>query len=610
MNLFYRIKNQYIAMFVVLWMIPSGLHAQSIESIKNSGEYLWGEGVGESIRQAETQAMQSLVEKISVNVESLFENVEQEVQTNGSIDASSAVKMVVKTYSTATLTNTEQLVLSQEPDAQVIRFVLKKDVQKIFEGRKNKMLDYVNLAKSAESKLKIDDVLRYYYWAYCLLRSLPDANQIALPGSDMLLVTWIPDQINEVLSNVKVRKQSVDDEFVTVVITYKGSPVASFDYTYFDGRSYTNIYSASDGRGIMEMQPGVSTDNLKIKCEYEYLGEAQIDKEIATVVEVMKGRNFRSAYVNVDGDGIAASPKLQADTSDSSPKMSLADIPLSMVSSTEVASYETIMSKVIAAIKSKNYASVDSYFTPEGKEMFHKLLNYGNARILEELSLNYINNGDEVICRSIPMSFSFKNNTRKFVENVCFTFNADRKINCVAFGLGEEAVADILKHNDYSEKARIVLTQFLENYKTAFALKRLDYITSIFDDNALIITGSVVKRTEYQSKEERTRFLDNDIIKYKQFSKKEYIKHLERCFNSNEFVNIRFANNDIVKAGGSYGEVYGIQIRQDYYSANYGDTGYLFLFVDLNDPDNPIIKVRTWQPDRDPDFGLYGLGDF
>ena len=544
------------------------------------------------------------------NVESLFENVEQEVQANGTLDASSAVKMVVKTYSNATLTNTEQLVLSQEPDAKVLRFVLKRDVQKIFEGRKNKMLDYVNLAQTAESKLKIDDVLRYYYWAYCLLRSLPDANQIALPGSDMLLVTWIPDQINEVLSNVKVRKQSVDDELVAIMITYKGKPVASLDYTYFDGRSYTNIYSATDGRGIMEMQPGVSTDNMKIKCEYEYLGEAQIDKEIATVVEVMAGRNFRSAYVNVDGDGIAALPKIQTGSFDSSSRMSSTELPISMVNPTEATSYEAVMGKVIAAIKSKNYASVESYFTPEGKEMFHKLLNYGNARILEEPKLNYINNDNEVICRSIPMSFSFKNNTRKFVENVSFTFNADKKINCVAFGLGEEAVADILKHDDYSEKARIVLTQFLENYKTAFALKRLDYITSIFDDNALIITGSVVKRTEYQSKEERTRFLDNKIIKYNRFTKNEYIKHLQRCFNSNEFVNIRFANNDIVKAGGSYGEVYGIQIRQDYYSTNYGDTGYLFLFVDLNDPDNPIIKVRTWQPDRDPDFGLYGLGDF
>jgi len=176
--------------------------------------------------------------------------------------------------------------------------------------------------------------------------------------------------------------------------------------------------------------------------------------------------------------------------------------------------------------------------------------------------------------------------------------------------MGVGAVTDILSHEDYSEKARIVLTQFLENYKTAFALKRLDYITSIFDDNALIITGTVVKRAEYQSQEERTRFLDNKIIKYNRYTKNEYIKHLERSFNSNEFINIRFSNNDIVKARGGYGEVYGIQIRQDYYSTNYGDTGYLFLFVDLNDPNNPIIKVRTWQPDRDPDFGLYGLGDF
>ena len=119
-----------------------------------------------------------------------------------------------------------------------------------------------------------------------------------------------------------------------------------------------------------------------------------------------------------------------------------------------------------------------------------------------------------------------------------------------------------------------------------------------------------MQRTDYKNQEERTRYLDNKIIKYNRFSKNEYIKHLQRCFESNEYVNIHFANNDVVKAGGDYGEVYGIQIKQDYYSTNYGDTGYLFLCVDLNDPENPIIKVRTWQPDRDPDFGLYGLGHF
>ena len=600
--------RKYILLFC-LALMPVLMTAQSVTEIKNSGKYLWGEGMAESYQDADRQALRHLVENISVNVESSFTNVIGNVNSEGKTDSKMAMQAVMKTYSQATLTNTKVLTLSQEPDAHVIRYVEVEDVAKIFEARKQKAEDFINLAQKAEERLKIDDVLRYYYWSYCLVTSLPDTMQPQTPDH-ALLRTWIPDRINEVFKGVKVRKYKVEDEFVTLYVTYKDRPVASLDYTYYDGRGYTNIYSANDGLGSMEMQPGVSTDNLKIKCEYEYLGEAQIDKEIAAVVEVMKGRNFRNAYINVGGDNQTIAEMQPVALAALTAKETETVMPLSVVSKEETTSMEDIMGKVLGAVKAKNYKSVEQYFTPEGKEMFHKLLNYGNARILEEPPLTYIRKGDETICRSIPMSFSFKNNTRKFVENVCFTFDNENKINCVAFGLGEEAVADILKRTDYSENARIVLTQFLENYKTAFALKRIDYIESIFDDNALIITGTVVRKTNYKNQEERTRYLDNNIIKYNRHTKAEYIKHLQRCFNSNEYVNIHFANNDVVKAGGDYGEVYGIQIKQDYYSTNYGDTGYLFLCVDLNDPDNPIIKVRTWQPDRDPDFGLYGLGNF
>ena len=101
----------------------------------------------------------------------------------------------------------------------------------------------------------------------------------------------------------------------------------------------------------------------------------------------------------------------------------------------------------------------------------------------------------------------------------------------------------------------------------------------------------------------------NDEQLRKLYERLQYLRNLERCFDSNEYINIRFANNDIVKAGVG-GEVYGIQIKQDYYSTNYGDTGYLFLMVDLNDPKKPIIKVRSWQPERDPNFGLVDLSHF
>ncbi len=214
---------------------------------------------------------------------------------------------------------------------------------------------------------------------------------------------------------------------------------------------------------------------------------------------------------------------------------------------------------------------------------------------------------DEVICRSIPMSFSFSNNNRKFVENVVFTFNADTLIDNISFGLDQQAADEILyEHSSWSEYARKILIEFLENYKTAYALKRIDYLRQVFRDDALIIVGKVSERPS-QNADDEQKYIDNKFVQLYRKSKEEYMEQLERCFNSNEFINIRFSENDILKAGKGK-ETYGIQIKQDYYSSNYGDTGYLFLMVDLNDPKQPVISVRVWMPERDPDFdGLFSF---
>ena len=80
-------------------------------------------------------------------------------------------------------------------------------------------------------------------------------------------------------------------------------------------------------------------------------------------------------------------------------------------------------------------------------------------------------------------------------------------------------------------------------------------------------------------------------------------------FQSNEFLNIKFEDNTVRKAGKG-GEIYGLQIKQNYTSTNYNDQGYLFLLIDFNNPNKPIIHVRTWQPEKNPDGSIYGLGDF
>ncbi|MCD4665501.1 MAG: hypothetical protein K8R68_09525, partial [Bacteroidales bacterium] len=131
------------------------------------------------------------------------------------------------------------------------------------------------------------------------------------------------------------------------------------------------------------------------------------------------------------------------------------------------------------------------------------------------------------------------------------------------------------------------------------------YIESIFADDALIITGNKLK----VSGSAESRYKSNDIIVYNRYSKQEYIKKLKSSFDHKNFINIRFEDNTIRK-GGVKGELYGVQIKQYYYSSNYGDQGYLFLLIDLKKLEEPIIHVRTWQPHKNSDGSIYGLADF
>lgn len=134
--------------------------------------------------------------------------------------------------------------------------------------------------------------------------------------------------------------------------------------------------------------------------------------------------------------------------------------------------YRKTIDKVLAAITAKDYAAAEKYFTPQGAEMFRSLINYGRARVLDTSGLTFYQNGDRVVCRNAKMSFSFRNGLRKsFVEDVVFTFDSKKRIDYIAFGLGEKAEHDILNNDEWNEATRKALMNFLENYKTAFALK-------------------------------------------------------------------------------------------------------------------------------------------
>jgi len=608
-----------ILTLVPLWASAQGAQSAKLaESIKADPQYLWGYGFGTSVKEADQAALSDLMSKISVQIESDFVIDEREVSSSAGNDSQSTVQNVVRTYSQGTLKNTNSLILNMPPKAEMIRYIKKSEIEKAFKEREENVLSYVYQARNAEKAGRIDAALRQYYWASCLLKGMPNREQVktSIDGIKFQLTMWIPEQIRTILSQIKAEVTKVEGQEVSMLFTYDGKPVSSLDFHYWDGMNYSNICSAKDGMYQLEMRPGAPTDKFNIQYEYEFKSQMRQDPELEAVMNIFNDVNYKEATVSVNSGKKAEQKQAQASFQAAVQNMSMVT---NAVAVEQPKTFAKAIEAVVNAVKSKKYNNVKDQFTPEGFEMFDKLLHYGNATVLGNPNLQFYKLGDRTICRSVPMRFTFKNNKRAFVEDVTFTFDKDNKIESVAFGLDKAARDDIfLRQAPWSEDARMSIATFLENYKTAFALKRLDYIKSIFDDDAIIIVGHMVKHSG--KKTENQAYINNEMVKYTRLSKEAYIKNLEKSFASNEFINIRFYDNTVKKSGKG-GDTFGIQIHQDYYSSSYGDTGYLFLLVDLNDIDQPCIKVRTWQPNRDPnihadwgrddpEFGLINMSDF
>ncbi|WP_288316116.1 LPP20 family lipoprotein [uncultured Mediterranea sp.] len=590
------------------------LCAQTVEEIQQSDDYLWGTGNAPTLRQADNEALASLISQISTNVSAQFEQVTEGGTENDVATAKDKFKSIINTYSHSTLTNTQRIVIQNEPDAAVMRYIKKSEIQRIFNGRKVKLLDFAQEAQRLEKKSQVADALRYYYWALTLLQSYPDGNYLTMKddeGHEQLLVSWIPKQMNDIFTNISlsVEGEQVDGNLktVTLKVLYKGKPARNYDYSYFDGRDWSNIFSAKDGLGLVELPAMASVNGLSVKTEYMFEGEANIDSELSEVMSSVTPIAMRDAYLklSVPNQNEAVAQPGQTTLMASSMQAKETNSGMKFLSTETAAPYEQTMAKVEQAIRTHNFEGIESLCTPEGYDMFQRLIKYGNCKILRQPNLKYLSYNGEITCRSLPMSFSFRGNRRTFVEDVVFQMTPEGKITSLSFGLNKPAVDDIMNQTAWGDTARQVLITFLESYKTAYALKRLDYIRSIFSDDALIITGSVVKASGQMERQP----IDGKVVKYTRQTKGEYMKKLEHIFASSEFINLRFADNQVRKSGVG-GEIYGIQIKQDYFSSSYGDTGYLFLMVDLNHPKEPVIHVRTWQPEKDPNFGLIDLSYF
>lgn len=612
---------RFISLFLVSLFVLS-TYGQSYSQIKASDDYLWGEGQGETLKVAKDNAMLDLISKIAVHVSGEKSTIVSNQQIGKEVKSEVSFAQVMKTYSSVTLTNTSQLLLSDEPDAKYFLYIKKTELDKIFEARKNRIKEMIAIATKALNDKKIDNAIQYYYWANMLLKSLRPGEdvKVSISGNEISATDHVKSQLDDIFDslNAEVKGKQSDSNIYEVLFTYKGTPVASIDYTYYIGNDYSCVNTARDGLGLVELMPGYKTNNLRISYEYKYFHESQFDKELNQVLEAVKGISYPKATVNVPItkkelptevkiSGSVVEQKNQSTISSQAPLADTSSQPSLLQQ--DLSPLVNSMNSIVESIKCRNFESIKSMFTDEGYQVFNRLINYGKARVIgNDIKMEFSQLNGSTYCRSIPMRFSFSRN-RSFTENVVFVFDKDGKVDNVSFGLSKVAHDDVFssQNTDWSQEAKDVLQSFLENYKTAYALERIDYLESVFSDDALIISGKVIQKLVGDAE---SGYRNNRYVKTTKYSKTEYINRLKNIFKYNEFINIKFANNTVKKMGKGDKEVYAVQIKQDYSSANYGDTGYLFLLVDVSNPDQPIIHVRAWQDKPDQSWGIIGPEHF
>lgn len=241
----------------------------------------------------------------------------------------------------------------------------------------------------------------------------------------------------------------------------------------------------------------------------------------------------------------------------------------------------------------------DASFTSDGKECV-KALWESSAMMCPVSSITEkclsLGDGNGYQLRNLPITMLAADDDSQEQELVV-NFTSTGEIDNVLVALEQHRYVDIISANisvkDLVRRQTII--EFVENFRTSYNRKDIDYINNVFSNNALIITGKVVKVKE--TSDQMMQALGTERVQYQTSTKEEYIKNLKRCFSRNSYINLKFEELEVVRHP-IHEHIYGVTLKQYWNSATYSDVGYLFLMIDFTDPNLPCIQVRTWQPDK------------
>lgn len=598
------------------------LSAQSlreIEAIKKSDEYVCAEGVGKTLEEADQDAYNRLLKSSALVSHVSSYSTEQTMSTDGNT-SSSQYSDNITIQSSLFIQNAKRYDYPPGRDGsyRVLRYIHKSDWEHRYDECKNRIEDNIEAALYNLELNNIEDALMYYTWAAALLKSYPH-NDIEVEGVKVGVRQHCITAIRKILSDITVEVVDKKDNnqpnalfpcTYSLDFMYQGQPVQSLPFSYYNGRDWSEGASVKDGISAVDMRSAVNNFEIDIDCLQ--LDLARIEQsDVYTILTSPAGNlKFDEQVIKVKVDdailgektgGIVISAEsLQSAVTNSLKKSVEKHKPVESEIK-DYSKFEGMMSSIVDGIEGQDTQSLRELFTEDGWDDFQKIVTEGNPSIIRKPEFRFLQMDSLLLCKSIPVRLKFKGN-RAFVENVTFRINTNNDmIQSVAYTLSYGAEEHIMSM-DWEDKGRLTLLTFLEDYRTAYCLRDIKYIENVFADDAYIIVGTQLKNSTVKATDGVVLNLPEETVRYQTKTKNEYITDLRRSFHSKEFVNIRF---DECVADKGYNEkegIYAVQVKQHYFSNNYADEGYLTLAIDMRDEDNPLVKVRVWQKDRNPEY--------
>lgn len=207
--------------------------------------------------------------------------------------------------------------------------------------------------------------------------------------------------------------------------------------------------------------------------------------------------------------------------------------------------------------------------------------------------------GGDYELRGIPVVFSKADTTTDDSGEIVLILSPTGIISDIKVAVEKEQYNRILLASESVKDRRLreVIMGFVENYRTAYNKKDIDYIQTVFSDDAIIIVGRVIKTQKNMPDKLGQTVLSKDQVEFIRLSKTQYITNLSSCFRTNKFIKVGFSDISILRHP-KFADIYGVTLKQQWNSSNYSDEGYLFLMIDFKDEAKPIIWVRSWQPEE------------